>query len=243
MKKNKSRKDSKIINSIDIWETFSINYLLMAKLGALEMIHGKHDIELEMGYIPIFTKKILYVPVLYNLKHGIEIFIKTLKYTLSKQLNKSDEKHDIKNLFEILKKEIKSNPNIIKSIKDKAEKSNSDSNINDKERADLNFASMDVDNLQKYVNEVEKKILKYYQCSFINSKLEGAFLLNDSNNILFRYPKGKVEINIDYDTVTSKLNRSDAEEVLKDINFLVDRFNQLQFFFKIYKRSVIQKNN
>ena len=218
---------------IDDWTTFSQNYLEMAKLGALEMINQKYGPEFAHGYSPIFSEQNLFIPTMYNVKHGIEILIKTLKFTLSKKLEKNDKKHDVKELFEMLKSETKKHK--IEEVINREYDNEKSLNAN---KINLNIAKEDLKNLTAYIDRIENLVLKYYHCTFIQDKMVDATILEDVKNTLFRYPENDTKIKIDYDNVILKITEIDKDVLLKDIESLVDDFNGLGFIFYTYQKNV-----
>ena len=67
------------------WELFFLGYLSMAKLGCEEMLKEKSDYDIED----------LYISTIYNFKHAIEIFLKTIVVILEeRKLIKHEETHD-----------------------------------------------------------------------------------------------------------------------------------------------------
>ena len=89
-------------NNKDAWLYFSQSYLQIAKLACQELIeskHNKHDDNIFWEY----HIEDLIIPIIYNAKHGIEIFIKTINLIID---NKYDEGHNIHKLFDGLKQKI-----------------------------------------------------------------------------------------------------------------------------------------
>ena len=86
------------------WVIFAQSYFLIARLACQELLskedkkHSKNDI-FDSPYQPAD----LYVPILFNIKHGIEVFIKTLSIFAYSEY---EEGHDIKILFSNAKEKI-----------------------------------------------------------------------------------------------------------------------------------------
>lgn len=88
---------------------FSRAYLILAYRGIEEVLmkikSGKFDNPFgEIKPDWVYENNYLLIPAVYNLKHAIEIFIKTLSYFLD---IKPERKHDYKILFQKLNKRIK----------------------------------------------------------------------------------------------------------------------------------------
>lgn len=82
----------------DTWIKFSQSYLYLARLACQEILNSKHSkfnktLPNTFGYTPLD----LFIPLIYNIKHGIESYIKTLHIILDLPYHASS--HDIKILF------------------------------------------------------------------------------------------------------------------------------------------------
>lgn len=212
-------------SEIDNWITFAQNYLKMAKLGCLQMLNNTFKDKLDVDYSH-FSKRDLFIPTLYNVRHGIEVFIKTLKFTLAEKLSKDEYRHNIHFLFDRLVEEIKKHK-IEEVIENKLK--------SDPNNTNLNIAKEDLKKLPKLKSEINKLVVKYYYCDFITTKIGAAFRLEDGENTLFRYPEDDYQIKINYNKVISKIDEKDVKEILEDVARLQDGFNTMGFIFYAYK--------
>jgi hypothetical protein len=214
----------------DDWVHFSHNYLGIAILGCDEILNAKHYKNLLN--VPLHSYEYghheLFIAIIFNIKHGIEVFTKTLKIILADELNKSEKHHNIVELFKILQKEIKKH-NIINTIIEEQKK--------DPTNHELNFIIRDLDNIKERLLEVETIVKKYYKCDFLKDKLDSnLFTIEDIDNTTFKYPENSLKINIKYGEVLSKLSDSDIEEAREDAKKLYKNFNELGYVFDVYKK-------
>ncbi|MBA4321168.1 MAG: hypothetical protein C0412_22490, partial [Flavobacterium sp.] len=80
------------------WYIFVLSFLSNAKNGCDFLINAKRLDD---------NNKYLLISVIYNFKHGLEVFVKTFSRFLSEKMDKSDHFHDTKVLFETFKKQLK----------------------------------------------------------------------------------------------------------------------------------------
>lgn len=232
--KNKKIKTStfKRNNSYD-WVHFSHNYLKLAKLGCQEILNPKHNSaagRFELNYKPYD----LFISIIFNIKHGIEVFTKTLKVILTEKLiDKIDQHHDISKLFTVLKKEIKK-CKIDDKIKKDHLKNPKDTNLG------CAYRSIENGGTVALLDEIENLIFKYYHCEILTEKLNNGFknkfTIEDSSNTAFKYPENNLEIKPHYDEILTTITENDIKEVLKDVEILLEKFNDLGFVFDIYKQ-------
>ena len=167
------------------WVKFSQSYLCLARLGCQELLGEKYNIT---GFISKHDLKYgipdLFVPILFDIKHGIEIFIKTLKIILADQLYKNEKMHNISELFVVLKEQMMKHK-IVELIK--KEYSENPNDIN------LQLVSKDVDRLATFLENLEKLIYRYYHCAVIKEKISDDFIIEDIDNSAFRYPENNLK--------------------------------------------------
>ncbi|MCK9186423.1 hypothetical protein M0P48_03215 [Candidatus Gracilibacteria bacterium] len=154
----------------------------------------------------LFSKERLMIPILFNIKHAIEIFIKTLMKCLG--VSSVPHHHDAEILFNELKK--MASQNKIKGTLLRALKKNP----ND---SDLLLALERIDKLPLYIENVEAFIKKYQQCEIIKGKLDNDYTINDDCNSVFRYPESNVGFSLNYESILKKISNKDIEEILKDL--------------------------
>lgn len=220
------------------WLKFAQSYLIIALLACDEMIENKYkeqfpnpknEIVKKYGLKPKLIDKyqihVLFLPALYNTKHGIEVFIKTLKKILG--VDKVPKDHNAVELFERLKRLV--NEGHIQKVLVDAKKANSSD-------ANLPAAEGDFKNIKKYIENLETLIVKYQRCDFLGVKIESDFEIEDEDNTAFRYPENSLKIQIDYEKVLLRLTKKDIEEIKKDVEALWENFNSLGYILEIYSQ-------
>lgn len=143
------------INSSENWVYFSQTYLYIARLACQEVLKPCHE---RIGFQEFklkYNTDDIFISTLYNIKHGIEIFIKSLKLILAEKLSKNDLKHNIDELFKILKAEIQKHK-IIEVIRKRYEEGDED--------IDLEFAYNNKLKILEFLDKLEKLIKKYFYC-------------------------------------------------------------------------------
>lgn len=220
------------------WLKFAQSYLIIALLACDEMIENKYkeqfpDSEdevvkkygLKTKLIDKYTIHVLFLPSIYNAKHGIEVFIKTLKKIVG--VDKIPKDHNVVELFEKLKGLVKEG-HLQLIIAEAKTKNPSDSN--------LPAASGDLKNIKKYIANLEKLVLKYQRCDFLKEKISSDFEIEDGDNTAFRYPENNLKIQLDYEKMLFRITKKDVEEIKKDIEALWENFNGLGYILEIYSQ-------
>jgi HEPN domain-containing protein len=197
------------------WLEFAQSFLLLAKLACQELEDAREKKHSkitrfdppEMNFSYQHTD--LFVPIVFNVKHGLEVFVKTLKIISTKNYK---EGHDLKDLFSNLKDSL---PKKIKPIKD---------------QRGNKVTQEDIDNISSNLDDIEKLVLKYYHCEFINS---GQKVVNiyDKMNDVFRYPDNKAETKINFDLVDENL----IKDIHGDIDNIYRFFNDFGYLLEIYQ--------
>lgn len=128
------------------WLEFTQSYLLLAKLACQELEdtrEKKHNKVTrfdppQMNFY--YGSKELFIPIIFNIKHGLEVFIKTAKIISTKNYK---EGHDLKDLFDDLRSSL---PKKIKPIKD---------------QRGNNITQEDIDKIPSNLDVLENLVLKY----------------------------------------------------------------------------------
>jgi hypothetical protein len=189
------------------WAIFAQSYFLIARLACQELLssQGKRLSKNQKIDIP-YTPADLFVAILFNIKHGIEVYIKTLSVFAYGEYNPH---HDIYELFTEVKRRIldlKLKPDN-SPYYDAVTQDEIDSEIND-------------------FGEIETLVLYFYNLDLLRSKMGQCFILKDAQNDVFRYPSNKAEIQIDWGTVlTAKVSDVDIREIFEKLEKLSDLFN------------------
>ncbi len=186
------------VNRVYEWIQFYGSYLAIAYLGCQELEDKKYKTPDNKEY----EIEDLIIPVYFNLKHGIEIYIKTLHLVLD---DKYDQGHDIKILFSKLKTKIDNNkPNIKETT------------------APNNYivTKDDVEKFPEYLNEIEDSINYFYEVGLLQKKIKDNFLIYDEMNDIFRYPENKATIDIEWPAILKRFNSQDILEIKEQVKNL-----------------------
>jgi len=209
------------INYHQDWLFWGLNYLEIADLGCKEIINYNSNDKI----------KILYIPIIFNIKHGFEILIKTLIFVSEKRcFNKTDKTHD---QYELLKKIIEKINSIKLSSINKTIKKIVDNNEAgySKEYLEGIEPYKDIMTLKKDMEMLFNTVRSYYSLSFIKSKIEREDLIfSDKKNTLFKYPSFEVNdedqplVSIKLDSIVKKIELSDIVEMQIQINKTITLF-------------------
>lgn len=221
----------------DDWLLFSSSYLNLANLACKEVIEERHayysrDKKTEGKRIDFFKKENLYIPTIYNMKHAIEIVIKTLNIVLSDELTSEAWSHNQKDIFSLLRKQIKpkdlqdAKNALIKRVENNINSDKDDGLENIKKRIINQYTSAD-----EYIADLERLILKYQRCDFIRDKIKNFYTINDTENDAFRYPANGLVIELNYSEIIKNVTVDDFKDFRKDVEDIEKIFSTLDIIF------------
>ena len=204
-------------NNKNNWLYFSQSYLQIAKLACQELIHPKHNKRSDVKSFWQYHTEELIIPIFYNIKHGIEIFIKTLILIIDNKNNpdKPDAIHDIYKLFNGLKqkfKKLKLKPCVLE--KDQ-------------------ITQKMIDNFPEDIDKIEKLIQEFYKVELLKSKIGNDFTIYDIQNDIFRYPNNKALIEVNWEETLPRFKKEEIEELKNNIKKLYNLFNSAGYIITI----------
>jgi len=200
----------------DDWIYFSQSYLQIAKLACQELIGPKHNKRDNDNTFWEYHIEDLIIPIIYNTKHGIEIFIKTISLIID---NKYDEGHDIHKLFYGLKQKIKKldlKPRAIGGDKITKEM---------------------INNFPKHIDETEQLVKEFYGVLLLKPGIKDDFVVYDVKNDIFRYPENKTLVQINWGKVLPRFNIDEVKKLKAGIEKLYDLLNDVGYFVTILLKS------
>lgn len=201
------------------WLQFLYSYLDLAELACKEIESPKHS-EI-MGSYEIKYGAGLNVAIIYNMKHAIEIFIKTLIRAIDNSQKERIRTHDLNKLFEILKIKM-TNGDIKKVIQ----------GLDDDKDKLASFTQQEIQEFERYAAEIKKIIDYYYKLEFLNKE---DITVIDAKNTAFKYPENITQINaqINYFDFFFGYNLS-TQKIMEDIRNLKMYLNSFKTVFYLY---------
>ncbi|WP_339632761.1 hypothetical protein [uncultured Sneathiella sp.] len=196
---------------------FAQSYLLIAKLACQELLSDSEDKRHKAEDIFVYGVPDLYVPIVFNIKHGIEVFIKSLSIFIDETYD--ERTHDIKKLFQDVK------PRILKGL-----------HPTDRPYYD-NLTQDGVNEIKNALSQIETLINEFYHLDFLKSKINQNYTFSDIQNDFFRYPENKTGIQINWEPVLRDLSKEDVEQILSKVNELYENFNKVSAALSILSRS------
>lgn len=204
------------IDQKEDWELFFLGYLSMASLGCEEMLKEESKYRIED----------LYISTVYNFKHAIEIFLKTMIVILEeRKIVKQEEKHDQLDVFKGFIQIITKNKKDIVDTIDKVKE-------NDEIWEMIKFETGKMDNL---TNKVLELIKKYQTMSFLKEKIGQDYSIEDSVNDVFRYPQNKMKIDLNYEDIIKRIDKKDITILYIDVINASNVFMKLLLIVKNYR--------
>jgi hypothetical protein len=193
------------------WFDFGMSYIYLADLACKDLLSNK----------PEFDIKDLYISIVYNIKHGIEVNLKSLfvlleEGKLSKRLEHHDQEKILDELLDVMGKR-----DIVNLIGKLSEKHKDDKDWIFKDKK-VSSTFLRIFNL----------ILKYYQCNFLKNKIGTDFVITDTSNTAFKYPQNTISIELDYQRILEKVTIDDVKELQLDILRLENTFISLWLVIK-----------
>lgn len=200
------------------WLHFLNSFLDLVDLACKEIGNPKH-FEI-IGSVEIKYNTGLNVAIIYNMKHAMEIFIKTLIRIAD---NSSKEKiitHNMDDLFQLLKMKMENGD--IKRVIEK---------LDDKKDSLASFTQQEIKEFVVYTTEIQKIINYYYKLEFFNKK---DITVVDTENTAFKYPENITQINAQIDYFNFFFNNLDIQKIRGDIRNLKMNLNSIKTVFDLY---------
>lgn len=188
----------------------------MASLGCEEMLKEESEYKIED----------LYISTVYNFKHAIEIFLKTMIVVLEeRKIVKQEEKHDQLEVFKsVIQIILKNKKDIIDTI-DKV-----------KENDEIwDMIKLETGKIDELTNKVLELIKKYQTMSFLKEKIGQDYSIEDSVNDVFRYPQNKMKIDLNYEDIIKRIREKDILDLYKDVNIADEVFIKLLLIVRNYR--------
>lgn len=202
------------------WVVFAQSYFLIAKLACQELLNTEEKKHSKVqGKDYFYQPADLFVSILFNIKHGTEVFVKALGIFAYEEYR---EGHDIHQLFIEVKQKISD-----RKISPPAEKKYYDS-----------VTKEDVANSQKDLDDIEPLILYFYNLEVLKSKIGQHYSIKDTQNDFLRYPDNKAAVQVDWGTVlSSRIEVTDIKDMLGKLDELLELFNKVGYLYAILDRS------
>jgi hypothetical protein len=222
------------------WYLFAKSFLNIAELAAREIRvrDGRKYFENKLLY-----NEELFIPIIFNIKHSIEVLLKTLIVTIEWDgLKKEDKGHNLSELFIKFENRYKNiNFSKVQHVISKAFKNDPNNNYLIIANNDIKKFNEDA-KITDYLRKLKKLILKYHKCEFLKEKIPKILIsLDDYKNDVFRYPQNSLNCRIDYHELIKNINiddNGDIDKILNDIKKLKDYycFEFLLFIYNEYKK-------
>lgn len=195
------------------WYDFTRSFLDLVELGCKEVKEQKH--KKNIGGIEIKYEKSLNIAIIYNMKHAIEIFIKTLIRYAEYDSFQNIKEHNLEFLFNLYVEKFE--------------------RLKKKPKYSLKNAHPAT---QEYVKNFDKNALKlaevidyYDQLKFLNKE---DISVIDTKNTAFKYPENYLEINAQIDYYNFLNAKLDADKIIKDVMIIKDHLNSILCVFKFF---------
>ncbi|MFA6198315.1 MAG: hypothetical protein WC734_04165 [Patescibacteria group bacterium] len=170
----------------------------------------------------------IYISIIYNIKHGIEVFIKTVCVQFNVDYPKDGKGHDIKKALNTL---------YDKSKKDKQKISEWLENEDITKNSPLLATVKDrfFKNWTNNFSDIERLVNKYYYCEFIKAQMLTDYTIQDESNTGFRYPENNLLIKPDYQKIVDRVTALDIKGIDSDIVDLFKNFEIVSFVIEFYR--------
>lgn len=187
------------------WPEFTYSFLYLAQLGCQELLNDSLDRYRKPQQIEPYYIRDLYIAIIFNIKHSLELFIKTLGIVAYGEYN--DTSHDINSLFEAVEakiKQIKMEPLNNGYIKDR-----------ETGRSGIALVSQAaIDTIPTYLSSLKAIINDFYKLDFIKTELKKCKEINDCKNDIFKYPINKLEKDLDWDLILKDTDKIEIQKLL-----------------------------
>ncbi len=219
---NAQKKDQR---DIYYWPIFTYSFLCIAQLACKELLKQDFDKYTKKNEIEKYEIKDLYISIIFNIKHSLELFIKTLSIFA---YGTYDTGHDITILFTDVQNKIKNIPLT----------PTNDGYINKTTTNRNGFANIyqeQINSIPQLLQSIKQIIEDFDQLIFLNGVLVPHQVIHDEKNDIFRYPINAANLSIDWDNVIARTDHLDIQILLQHINDFYSASYQILKIFHKYK--------
>ena len=203
----------------DEWLNFTLSFLNIATSPILNIKGLKND-EL---------RKIIddyYIAIIFNIKHGIESFIKSLIVLLEeRELEKNRQHHDTVKNFDYILSYFKEK-SFEKKFKEEAKKHEGEELYE--------YVNKNINKLPEMHEKASKLILKYQSLSFLREKISTDYDIEDLDNTAFKYPQNNLKVKLNYAKILSRVTEIDLLQISMDTADLKLLLMTYSLFFEAY---------
>lgn len=195
------------------WSDFAGSYFKLAEIGCKEYLASLSSSGDVVEDVKKFINPSIYAPIVFNIKHGIECSLKTLSYIIDEKYRWS---HDLNKLFvDFISKINKLN---LKLVTDKRGNK---------------ITQEQIDQLPSHLDELKIKVSEFYELIFLPKAIRENIKIFDSENDVFRYPKNKVDIEIDWDDLFQSVDETLIRSLVEKLNKLQDIYSSIGWVLDI----------
>jgi hypothetical protein len=205
------------------WIEYTDSFFALVKLGCDEIDNPRHSDK--FGDIKIEYKDRINIAIMYNMKHAVELYLKTLIRIVDGDNieNIRNLDHDLTASFKVLKNKLedKEIEKVIFSLK------------NNKDEL-MGFAKQELNRVteESMLNDI-KKIVSYYNNFEFFTKNTGKL---DKKNTAFKYPENDLSESLLVKTISFNYESLDIEQIRKDVGVLEAWLFSINSIFNIYHR-------
>ena len=209
-------KESDRLRNYD-WVVFAQSYLYIARLACQELLNTETKHSKAKRMIVPYSSGDLFVPILFNVKHGIEVFIKAISLFAYGEYR---EGHDIHELFVEIKQRI------AKLKLTPTEQKYYDS-----------VSKQDIEKLPADFDRIEALVRYFYNLDLLKPLIGNDYKIRDSVNDVLRYPDSKAAVQIDWSTILDgRVTNTAIEEILEKTEDLSELLNKVGYIFAVLSR-------
>ncbi|MEK9135128.1 MAG: hypothetical protein AAB451_02410 [Patescibacteria group bacterium] len=202
------------------WAFFAQSYFMVAKLACQELLDTRGNKHSKEGTSP-YNPADLFVAILFNIKHGIEVYIKTI-HQFVPGVGEYDEVHDIHQLFTRVKQKISTQ-------KLSPQPQMFYDSITQKE----------IDELPEDLDKIELLVSYFYHLDLLKTKIGQNYEIKDVKNDVLRYPDNKAKLRIDWSTILiGRINISDIEQIFIESDKTSELLNKVGYLFERMSRDI-----
>lgn len=217
------------LNQTILWSDFADNFFYFVEVGCEHFLdyYNQVDGSNENDKTELnFRFCSLYIPIIFNIKHGLELSLKCLIRTLDEKNEKNIYTHNLEvnfYSFENIVKEKKDIKSFVLGLK------------SDSYYFDLKYKA---EKFEETISCFKILVFKYHNLEFIKNKKLKASLQNDNFNEFFRFPENKKNKKIDYFNLVYGENFETRDDVFNSFHEDVKKIKlivrDLSDIFRIY---------
>ena len=207
------------------WIRFALSYFDNAHLCCGVLIKREQSKEFKemIERFSMVNIERLYIPIIYSVKHGIELALK-----VSSMILNTDEDGGVMTTHD-LQKIVKTK--LIPALKQAKTRKIIKEGLTEEFFVKKELIDGAVESILDHYSEIFAKVNKYYYCTFLSRIISEDYHVIDNNNTAFRYPDN-IGIRLKYSEIIKRVTIDNIHEIVEDLDIITRSLSVILIYLK-----------